>query len=481
MNVKHTALLGVVLASLAATGSLRAQDIFSTESHVPSHPADGMLGEEDCMPGRPSHDAILPLKEAVVRALCGHPKARKAWADVKIRAAALGVVEAGYLPTVSVSAQDIKDDSSTVVGDAAYLGSGNRQTSYSLSASLSWVLYDFGDREAKIDNADELLTAAQADHSEILQAVLLSAASDYYAAQSALGSWDAARETEKLAKDSLDAAMIRSDKGISPISDVLQAETAYVQAKTASAKAEAEWLKARGALASEMSLRPDAEFTLPSVDRGVSPGPAFQQAIASLIDDAVRRHPSVLSAEAKVRAADAAIRQADAEGWPNLSVVAKSGRSNEGIAAAQGLPFHPAIEQDNYVGFQITIPFFEGFSRTYKVRQAEAEKASEEAALDDIRRHVGLDVWSSYQALRGATLTLENSSQYLGVAERSYSVALRRYTSGAGTMLELLNVQSSLANARQQHIRSVGDWRTSRLDLAAKLGELGMEQVGEEW
>ncbi|HMA49312.1 MAG TPA: TolC family protein, partial [Magnetospirillaceae bacterium] len=420
-----------------------------------------MLSERECIFGETGQ--AMTLTEAVERALCSHPKARKAWADVRGRAAALGVAEAGYMPTLSGSAQEIVDDSSTVVGDAAYLNSGNRQATYSVSATLGWVLYDFGDREAKVDNAAELLTAAQADHSEILQTILLSVASDYYTAQAALGAWNAARETEALAKDSLDAATTRADKGVSPISDVLQAETAYVQAETASAKAEADWLKARGTLAADLTLRPDTEFGLPAVDQGLQPGQSFQKGIAELIDDAVMRHPAILSAEAKVRAADAARREADAEGWPSISVVAKTGRSDEGIAAAQGLPFHPAIEQDNYVGVQMTIPLFEGFARTYKVRQAEAEKAAQEAALDDTRRQVGLEVWSSYHALRSATIGLENSGRYLDVAQRSYAVALRRYTSGAGTMLELLNVQTSLANARQQRVKSLADWRTSRL------------------
>lgn len=478
MNGDRSAGICVILALFLGSGGAPAQDILGTESGIPTSQAGSMLTEEDCLFSEIGGD--LSLKEAVERSLCAHPKARKAWADVRSRAAALGVAEAGYLPTLSGSAQEIKEVATTNVNNASSLNSFDSQSPYTLSASLSWVLYDFGDRDAKIDTADELLTAALSDHTETLQTVLLAAAEDYYAAQSAWGAWEAARETEALAKGSLDAATIRADRGVSPISDVLQAETAYVQAKTSVAKTETDWLKARGTLAADMSLRPDAEFVLPPVDRGMQPGQVFQQAVAALIDDAVKRHPTVLSAEAKVRAADAAIRQADAEGWPSISVVAKTSRSNEGIAEAQGFPFHPAIEQDNYVGLQVTIPLFEGFSRTYKVRQAEAEKASEEAALDDARRQVGLEVWTSYQALRGSTVILENSVHYLDVAERSYAVALRRYTSGAGAMLELLNAQSSLATARQQKVKSLGDWRTSRLDLAAKLGELGIADVAEE-
>lgn len=94
--------------------------------------------------------------------------------------------------------------------------------------------------------------------------------------------------------------------------------------------------------------------------------------------------------------------------------------------------------------------------------------------LDEVRQQVELDVWNSYQALRSATLTLEQSQTLLDLAGHSYSAAQKRYKIGVGNILELLNAQSALANAKKQRIQSLTDWRSARLQLAGKLGELGI-------
>ncbi|MFM0453090.1 TolC family protein, partial [Paraburkholderia nemoris] len=47
-----------------------------------------------------------------------------------------------------------------------------------------------------------------------------------------------------------------------------------------------------------------------------------------------------------------------------------------------------------------------------------------------------------------------------------------RYTAGVGNILELLNAQKSLSEAKQQRIQALTDWRAARLQLAAKMGRL---------
>jgi outer membrane protein len=51
---------------------------------------------------------------------------------------------------------------------------------------------------------------------------------------------------------------------------------------------------------------------------------------------------------------------------------------------------------------------------------------------------------------------------------------------GVGNILELLNAQSSLAAAKRERIQSLTDWRSARLQLAAKLGRLGMSSITDE-
>ncbi|MBK3744201.1 TolC family protein, partial [Paraburkholderia aspalathi] len=53
-----------------------------------------------------------------------------------------------------------------------------------------------------------------------------------------------------------------------------------------------------------------------------------------------------------------------------------------------------------------------------------------------------------------------------------HSARTHRYTAGVGNILELLNAQKSLSEAKQQRIQALTDWRAARLQLAAKMGRL---------
>jgi outer membrane protein TolC len=51
---------------------------------------------------------------------------------------------------------------------------------------------------------------------------------------------------------------------------------------------------------------------------------------------------------------------------------------------------------------------------------------------------------------------------------------------GVGDILELLNAQSLLSDANRQRIQALTDWRAARIDLAAKMGNLELNDLRRE-
>ncbi|MCL4647137.1 TolC family protein [Burkholderia multivorans] len=423
----------------------------------------------------------LPLQNAVERSLCNNPKTREAWAQVKIQTAGVGIGRAAYLPTVSATWQGVRDETVTNITGLPQYSSVYRNSALRTdSVSLSWVLYDFGGRSAALRNATALLAVAQANQQAALETAFANVAKDYYAAQAAQGAFAAADEIEQTANGSFKAATVRVDKGISPISDELQAQTSWAEAVVERTKALGAWQTALGSLASDMNLDPDIQITLPDVGDGVAPDGEFNEAVADLIQEAKRSHPSVVAAQEQVAAAVAKVSQTRAAGLPSLSLVAKYSENNEPTTLQIGVPQFPTTGHEWYLGFQLTIPIFEGFGRTYQIRQDEAQVEFQRDALDEVQQQVGLDVWTSYQALQTATHNIGNSATLLDVARRSYTAAQHRYQGGVGNILELLNAQSSMAAAKRQRIQALTDWRSARLQLAAKLGKLGMWSLADD-
>jgi outer membrane protein len=454
----------------------QAFDPLRAETGIPATAAAELIvdpaGCQFGVPGRP-----LSLVEAAERALCANPKTRESWASVKVQAAGLGVARAAYLPTVSGNGQVVRDNSVTDVTGHPTLSSDTTATINSESVSLNWTLYDFGARAAAVRNANALLTSAQSSQDAALQATFVAVAKDYYAAQAAAGALDAARDVERMSADSMKAAQARVDRGIAPVSDALQAQTAYRQAVLARSKAQGTRQSALGTLSSDMDLSPDTPLQLPGITAGVQPDPMFSRSVSELIDDARRTHPSVLAAQAQVDAAEAKVDQTRDEGLPSVSLVSKYTRDNQPVSLGLGILEFPSTGHEWFVGVQVTIPFFEGFGRTYQVHQTEAQLEQQQVELDDTRQQVALEVWNSYQAVQTSSSGVTESANLLDIAGRSFEAAQHRYDHGVGNILELLNAQTALSNAKQQRIQALSDWQAARLRLAGSLGHLEVDDA----
>ncbi|WP_174982255.1 TolC family protein [Burkholderia lata] len=78
-----------------------------------------------------------------------------------------------------------------------------------------------------------------------------------------------------------------------------------------------------------------------------------------------------------------------------------------------------------------------------------------------VQRRARLNVENSYQAMRSATQTLEQSESPLELAGHSHSAAQKRYRIGVGNTLELPSAHPALANAKKQRMQSHADWRSA--------------------
>jgi outer membrane protein len=325
-----------------------------------------------------------------------------------------------------------------------------------------------------VKNSQQLLVAAQANQDATLQAVFANTAKDYYTAQAADANAQSKRRIESAAQKSLEAATARVGRGIAPITDQLQANTAYAQAVYDRAKAEGDARTALGMLAIDMSVSPDESLTLPEMDSGALPDTSFVHAVQDLLAQAKQMHPKVLAAAAQWQAALANIHFVRAQGLPTVQLVGESDHSNQPESASLGQPELPAQSRENFIGLKIQIPLFEGFGRGYQIRQAEAQADVQEQGLRDAQQQVAIGVWSSVQTLQTDTENLRNTDSVLQSARQAFEAAQHRYQLGVGNILELLSAQNTFSAAEQQRIQAQLDWRTARLQLAASLGQLGM-------
>jgi outer membrane protein TolC len=189
----------------------------------------------------------------------------------------------------------------------------------------------------------------------------------------------------------------------------------------------------------------------------------IDQDIEALIEQARSQRPDLIASEAQLKASLANIEVAKAGSKPTVSLSLSNLYSDN-----SNVPY----TNDSAIGLSVSIPFFNGYKPTYLIRSAEATAELNASQRDQLKLQVSLDVWTAYQNLKTANESITASNVLVSSAEESSRVALGRYKEGVGNIIDTLNAQSALANAKQQKIQSILNWNIARTTLAQSIGVL---------
>ena len=465
-----------IWVACALLGALPASPIFAIEvpdvlddplSTKPTILKLGVILPDGTPIGCPAQaDLNLPLGlgEVIDLSLCNNPQIKQAWAAIKIQASALGEARSAYLPTASATYSP-RQQSQVNYPQSPYNANSiaNGRMGY---ANLTWRLFDFGGRAANRLSAKYLLEAALATHDASIQKAMAAAIQSYFDALTAIATAKAKTQAAGFARSAWEATVRREAKGVSANSDVLQAQTALANAQLASSRADGDYRKAQAALIFAMGLPANTKLMLQISDTRVQKRD-FRD-LNVWLEEAEFEHPAIKAAKAQLESAKEKVTAARAAGLPTLDFIGnfyQNGYPNQGV--------QPTNSNTTTVGATITIPIFEGFGTTYKIRGAQAQAEKAQADLEDNIRQILTDIVKSHADAASSLANLEFSQKLLEAATAAVESSMKRYDKGAADILELLTTQTALAGAQQERIRCIAEWRSARLRLLANAGVLG--------
>lgn len=420
-----------------------------------------------------AHDASRPLglADAIDLALCHNPQVYGAWSHIKAQAAQAGEARAAYLPTLNAGVSYLNQRARYSESESQ---NNIKRTTESRFAALTWRLLDFGGRGANRRLANALLEAALASHDATLQRMMATVIGLYFEAQTANAGREAKEKHKTLARQTLETAQKREARGAGAQSDTLQARSSLLKAELEHTRAVGVHEKSLVTLGVALGLPLKIMAT-----RGLILAPDYQdedtflrQDLSSWLQLAQEQHPAVVSARAKLEAAQEKVIATRSEGLPTLDFTLSkyvNGRPSQGLSAMQA--------RESAVGFTLNIPLFDGFGRTYKVLGAEAQVEIMESELQDIQHQVLGEVAKAHADAAAAFRNLESSRLLLDAAQEALENVRRKYDQGISDILEMLSVQGVLADAEQERIRALAEWRSARLRLLAHAGLVGSKDV----
>lgn len=428
----------------------------------------------DCLQSPPqqgidAQKTPLSLHDAVDAALCNNPQVRYAWAAIKVQTGALGEARSAYLPTFNTSFSKLKNTTS-------YPGTSNPDQSDSGQTryySLTWRIYDFGARSANHEAANQLLIAALASQDAAIQKVLGTLIGAYFDALTAQAAYTSRAQAYEIALKTVQATQRRDQWGVASRNDTLQAASALAKAKLALQRAQGDLKKFKSVLLYSMgfSLQSDIELAQDL------PAAAFDRVkdLQAWIEQAQAKHPAIIAARAQWASAQAKVKSTQADGWPTLDFnqnFYQNGYPNQGLNAP-----NTAVHT---VGLTLSIPLFEGFARQYKVQGAQAHADQSQAQLEDTQNQTVSDVVKAFAEAESAFDNLQASQELLTSAQAALESSQHRYDKGVADVLELLTNQNALADAQQERVRCLAQWRAARLKLMSSAGVLDAQSLSRE-
>lgn len=408
----------------------------------------------------------LSLARAVDLALCNNPDVRVAWANIRVQAAAVGGARSAYWPSLSVSASELNER-------AGYPGGAVRATNTTgktVYGSFDGRLFDFGGRSARYHAAESLLDAAMDSRDATIQQVLGTVVQAYFDAITAQAVLADRMESESIARDTLVSTQRRQAGGAAAQNDVLQARAALERATLDRNRNDADERKAVAVLAYYIGIPAAQSVPLPgNLDaRSMSE----EKDLTQWMKEAENRHPAIVAAREAVEAAREEVTAARSEARPTVDLTAnyyQNGFPNQGFASTN--------VRAATVGVTVTVPLFDGFLTHYNVQQAQATVRVRESQLKATRQATLLAVVQTYADAHSALRNLEVSENLLEAAQAAFESSRRRYSQGAADIVELLNAQGALADARTERTRSLAAWRSARLRLLSSAGVLDRADI----
>jgi CzcA family heavy metal efflux pump len=374
--------------------------------------------------------------------------------DVRAAAARLEQNRYAYLLARSGSAPSF-------VANYAQVPQGNPPgpniVSRQVTGELQWTLGDFLGFGASTQQAALTYASSQADYGAASTTERVKVIGLYYDALRARGVADTRRSALALATAQRDAANVRVNAGDAPRLDVVRADVAVARAQADLESALAADANATEALQTETGVADGALAATAPV-----PLPATNAALtnpAAVVDLARHRRPEVRSADLIAQAADAAVRGAQASGFPVVTV-------NAGylVGTDSDVPVHAPT-----IGANVTIPLSGAAHDRVAIAAAKAAEAKANAA--SIERGIVLDAAASARNLGAAQRAAAATTRARTSAEIELHATEIGYKNGASSSLELTTARATYAQAVIDELTAIYDWEKARATLAVEVGE----------
>ena len=261
------------------------------------------------------------------------------------------------------------------------------------------------------------------------------------------------------------------DLGSAKKTDLLKAKVRFGQARVDLISNDASLKSAYRNLKNAMGLiNTNDEFSISDVERPLEIIPEFETGF-ELIQ---KFNPSIKAKQYQIVAAKIGTKIAKGSRMPNISISASAFGTAESISDAVSNSY--GDNQRTNTSLSISLPLYSGNTISTRIQKAKLTVNIQESEYLTQLEDLSVQLKDLIDQLQNFSEIIPINETVLESAEEDLKLSQVRYSQGSTTILEVLNAQVSVVQAKSSLVRSKYDAFIQQANLKALLGTLDVEQ-----
>ena len=375
---------------------------------------------------------------------------------------------AGLLPSLTLSGNTVWNENEIAFRGGNTLAKPNfNSNGYNLSLTQplfrwqNWVGYD----QSKLQ-----VVQAEANFIQARQDLILRVAQAYFDVIYSTENLKAVKANKQAINQQLELAKKSFEVGTATITDTHEAQARFDLASAQEIAAESD-LEVRQRILQSITGKEVGFLAPPRKGAELSPPQPsdMKEWVAAAEKDGI-------AVQVQQAAASIAAREVDkqrAGHYPTLDLVANVGSNKSYASAALGL-----LDSDSKnIGVQLNIPIFQGGAVNSRTREASANRATAESALEAAKRNAALNARQNYLGVVNGLAQVKALKAALISSQSALESNKLGYEVGVRINIDVLNAENQVYVTRRDFAKSVLDTLMSQFRLKAAVGSLGEEDV----
>lgn len=335
----------------------------------------------------------------------------------------------------------------------------NTDNDFTNGFTVTMPLYQGGKMHAQRRQSKYALNSADLTLENTKQTIKLQTTRAYYEVLRCRKMLGVREEEVNNLQAHLNQTMIRFREGVVAKPDVLASTVSLANAKQNYTSAQGDYEKALANLKTVMNLPTDTELVIRD-DMAYEHYAAAQDSCTAY---ALENRPDYAAAMYSVKQAETAIKVAEADYRPTVSASVSNSFEGDELIKSN-------TNRNWQAGLSVSWNIFDNNVTAATVNGRQAALRKSQAAAEQVRNTVCLDVQNAYVDLRTAEKNIETTQVAVTRAEEDYRLEQVRYAEGIGTNLELMDSQDKLTQARMNFYTAMYNYNVARAALEKAMG-----------